>query len=364
MAASESALIAVETGHQIDLIRFSNSMGASVNPSLISISKKVREVLLQWETLDTKKKMNQAIAEISAEMEKELGKFTGEFESDLKALIKEEIGFQYGVAKSAIGSGVAVARPTIAATTQLINSVPMVLNGSAISVDDYIGDYTPSQIKKVKDIIVGGWANHSTMTTREIAQQITGTKTVKGVLQASQRSAYMMAKDITSHTSSQSKAKVFQENSGLIVGEKTITTLDSKTSEICRLYGSQDGGGKEWLYSEHGRNFPRPGFHRNCRSTNIPILAKEYREIAEEGRERPAVIDGKAKTVPAATNWYDLAKANPILAEQSLGASRAKLLSEMSAKEFVDTAYNRLGTQLTLDEMKAKNPRVLSILGG
>ncbi|AUR86455.1 putative head morphogenesis protein [Vibrio phage 1.085.O._10N.222.51.E3] len=361
MAASESALIAVETGHQIDLIRYANTMGANVNHRLTSISKKVREVLYKWDTLDTKKKMNEAINEISAYMEKELGKFTDEFESDVKALIKEEIDFQYGVAKQAIGTGVAVSRPTIKATTQLINSVPMVLNGSAISVDDYIGDYTPNQIKKVKQIITGGWANG--LTTREVAQQITGTKTVNGVLQTSQRSAYMMAKDITSHTSSQSKAKVFQENDDLIIGEKTITTLDSKTSEICRFYGSQDGGGKEWLYSEYGRNFPRPGFHQHCRSTNIPILAIEYRVIAEEGRERPAVIDGKAKTVPATTNWYDLAKANPILAEQSLGASRAKLLSEMSAKEFVDTAYNRLGTQLTLDEMKAKNPRVLSILG-
>ena len=360
MAASESALIAVETGHQIDLIRFSNSMASSINPSLISISKKVREVLLQWETLDTKKKMNQAIAEISAEMEKELGKFTGEFESDLKALIKEEIGFQYGVAKSAIGSGVAVARPTIKATTQLINSVPMVLNGSAISVDDYIGDYTPNQIKKVKQIITGGWANG--LTTREIAQQITGTKTDKGVLQASQRSAYMMAKDITSHTANQSKAKVGLDNQDLIVGEKAVVTLDSKTSPICQDLGSQDGGGKEYYYKDDGKNFPRPPFHPNCRTTMTYILAPEYREIAEEGRTRPAVIDGEAIQVPADTNWMDLAKKYPSLAEQSLGKSRAAVLDKMTAKEFTDAAYNRMNQPLTLEQLAANNSKAAQVL--
>ena len=53
-------------------------------------------------------------------------------------------------------------------------------------------------------------------------------------------------------------------------------------------------------------------FHPNCRSTTVPILAPEYREIAEEGRTRPAVVDGKAIQVPADTNWIDLAKAVPI----------------------------------------------------
>jgi hypothetical protein len=358
--ASDSALIAVEVGHQVDLIRFSNSMGAAVNPHLTNISKYVREVLYRWEKLETKKDMDEAVRLISEMMTVELGEFTGEFESDVSALIKEEIDFQYGVAKSAIGAGTAVARPTVKATTQLINSIPMVLNGNAITVDQYIGDYTPNQIAKVKQKIVAGWTDG--LTTREIAQSITGTKSVKGVIQTSQRSAYMMAKDVSTHTSSQTKARVWRDNDDLIIGEKTVTTLDSRTSDICKYYGSQDGGGKEWLYSEYGYNFPRPGFHPNCRSTNVPILAKEYREIAEEGRERPAVIDGKAETVPATTNWYDLAKENSILAEQSLGASRAKLLSEMSTKEFIDTAYTRLGTSLTLEEMKKKNPKVLSIL--
>ena len=59
-----------------------------------------------------------------------------------------------------------------------------------------------SQIAKVKQKIVAGWTDG--LTTREIAQSITGTKSVKGVIQASQRSAYMMAKDVSTHTSAHS----------------------------------------------------------------------------------------------------------------------------------------------------------------
>ena len=358
--ASDSALIAVEVGHQVDLILFSNSMAANVNPHLNKISKYVREVLYQWDKLNTKKDMNEAVKLITEMMLSELGEFVDEFESDFDELVREEVAFQYDVAKSAIGTGTAVSRPTIKDTKKLISSVPMVLNGSAVTVDEYIGDYAPKQIAKVKQKIVAGWTDG--LTTREIAQSITGTKSVKGVIQASQRSAYMMAKDVSTHTSAQSKSKVFQDNSDLIVGEKIVVTLDSKTSPICQDLGSQDGGGKEYYYAKDGRNFPRPPFHPNCRSTTVPILAPEYREIAEEGRTRPAVVDGKAIQVPADTNWIDLAKQYPSLAEQSLGKSRAAVLDEMSAKEFTDAAYNRLGQQITLDQLVASNSKAASVL--
>ena len=358
--ASDSALIAVEVGHQVDLIRFSNSMAANVNPHLNKISKYVREVLYQWDKLNTKKDMNEAVKLITEMMFSELGEFVDEFESDFDELVREEVVFQYDVAKSAIGTGTSVSRPTIKDTKKLISSVPMVLNGSAVTVDEYIGDYAPKQIAKVKQKIVAGWTDG--LTTREIAQSITGTKSVKGVIQASQRSAYMMAKDVSTHTSAQSKSKVFQDNSDLIVGEKIVVTLDSKTSPICQDLGSQDGGGKEYYYAKDGRNFPRPPFHPNCRSTTVPILAPEYREIAEEGRTRPAVVDGKAIQVPADTNWIDLAKQYPSLAEQSLGKSRAAVLDEMSAKEFTDAAYNRLGQQITLDQLVASNSKAASVL--
>lgn len=358
--ASDSALIAVEVGHQVDLIRLSNSMAANVNPHLNKISKYVREVLYQWEKLNTKKDMNEAVKLITDMMASELGMFVSEFESDFNELVREEVAFQYDVAKSAIGAGTAVSRPTIKDTKKLISSVPMVLNGSAVTVDQYIGDYTPNQIAKVKQKIVAGWTGK--LTTREIAQSITGTKSVKGVIQASQRSAFMMAKDISTHTSAQSKAKVFQDNSDLIVGEKIVVTLDSKTSPICQKLGSQDSGGKEYYYAKDGRNFSRPPFHPNCRSTTVPILALEYREIAEEGRTRPAVVNGKAIQVPADTNWMDLAKQYPSLAEQSLGKSRAAVLDNMSAKEFTDTAYNRLGQQMTLDQLSKSNKKAASVL--
>lgn len=360
MAASEEQLIVIEAGHQIDLIRFGSSVGAKVNPHLTTISKYAREVLLQYDTIPTKKLMNEITAKIVAKMEKELGAFTDEAEKDLKALVSEEIGFQYDVVKGAVGKGVAVARPTIAATTSLINNTPMVLNGKAFSVSEYVGDYTPNQIEAVKRVIVSGWSDGQ--TTRQISQSITGTKQVKGVLQASQRSAYMMAKDVTSHISTASKTKVGKENNDLIVGEKAVVTLDSKTSPICQKIGSRDSGGQEWYYATDGYNFPRSPYHNFCRTTMTFIMAPEYREIADQDLTRPAIIDGEAVQVPAETSWMDLAKRNPTFAEQSLGKSKAKVLDSMSAKEFTDTAYNRMGDPLTLNEMKASNSKVTAIL--
>lgn len=360
MAVSNGKMLAVEVGHQVDLIRLGSTLGADVNPYLTSISKKVREILLRTEYIDTIKLKNEVIKEVSAEMNAELGDYIDGLEGDLKPLISEEVAYQYSVIKEVVGKGVAVSRPTVKATTALINQKPMVLNGKALSVSERLGNYTPNQIKAVKDVITAGWSDG--LTTRQIAQNITGTKQIKGVIQTSQSSAYAMAKDLTSHISSQSKAKVGQDNNDLIIGEKVVVTLDSRTSPICQDYGSQDGGGKEYFYKSDGKNFPRPPFHYNCRSSNRYILAPEYEEISNEGQTRNAVVDGKAIKVDADKNWMDLAKEYPSLARQSLGKQRAEVLDAMSASEFTKVAYNRMGQSITLDQMKESNDRALKVL--
>jgi hypothetical protein len=292
-------------------------------------------------------------------MESELGSFISEFDSDMNKAISQEVSYQYDVLNTSVGRGVAVDKPTIKSTVALINQKPMVLNGKSISWSSRIGSYTPTQIRAVQQTIVAGWANG--LTTTQISRNITGTKTINGVIQASQRDAFSMAKDTTSHMSSQSKARLAQDNQDIVIGEKAIVTLDSKTSPICQDYGSQDAGGKEWHYKEDGYNFPRSPYHYNCRTVMILLLAAEYR-LQDDSATRPAVVDGESIQVPVNTNWMDLAKQHPTLAEQSLGKTKAAMLDNMSAKEFTNAAYNRMGQPMTLQEIAANNSKAMRVL--
>lgn len=349
-------ILTAEIAHEVDLQRVASGLGALSTPHLSAISKFVRSELLKTEKITTIKQRNQLIKSISEFMNNELGLFTSDLTKGLSDVIKEEVKFQAGVVSKV--AGVSVAKPTVTDALKAVTAKPLVLNGKAIEWDDYIKSYAPNQVEAVKQILVAGWSDG--LTTREIQQQITGTAKIRGVMQQSQRSAYMMAKDLTSHQSSIVKSKVGTDNSDIIIGEKAVVTLDSNTSPICQKYGSQDKGGKEWLYKD-GQNFPRSPYHRFCRTSMIFLLAPEYREL-EANRTRPAVINGESVQVDASTNWIDIAKSNNEFAEISLGKTKAKLLDDMSTKEFTKAAYNRLGEPQTLEQMKESNEKVMKLL--
>lgn len=358
MATIESALIA----HAVDLERAALGMAKGVQPSLDKIADHVRLVLSRYQELSgdkiqTIKDRDAIIREILEFMAAELYPWIGEFEEDLEKAVKNEIKFENAVLRNATGASLVV--PTIEQTMKRVTAVPLVMNGESLSWDEYIGNYTPIQMDRVKKAVIAGWADG--LTTTQISRSIVGTKTVKGILPASRREANMMAHDLTSHMSSIVKEEFGWRNQDVVVGEKIIVTLDSKTSPICQKLGSQDGGGKEYIYAEDGRNFPRPPLHRNCRSSVTYILAPEYREAAET-RTRPAVVNGKAIQVAADTNWLDFAKAYPSVAESALGPARAKLINDMSADDFRRAAYNNLNQPLTLDEMAAKSKKVAAEL--
>lgn len=350
-------LLTAQIAHEVDLQRVASGLGGLSTKHLNAISKYVRETLLVTETITTIKQRNQLIKDISAFMTDELGAFTADMTEDLGDIIVEEVGFQASTVATATGAK--IVEPAINKVIKVIKQKPLVLNGKAIGWDEYIEQYAPNQVKAVSQIITAGWSNGE--TTRLISQQITGTNTINGVMQTSQRSAYMMAKDLTTHQSSMAKAEVGKANQDVIIGEKVIVTLDSKTSPICQKLGSQDKGGKEFIYAKVGHNFSRAGFHRWCRSIMVFILAPEFKEF-EAGRTRPAVINGVAVQVDAETNWMDIAKSNEEFAEISLGKTKAALLDEMSAKEFTKAAYNRLGEAQTIESMKESSKTIVRLL--
>jgi len=353
---SDTAL-ATAISHEIALIKYSRTLGKDASKYIDNIMKALKEELLATDKITTKKQKDELIRFINELFNSELGDWNEELEKDITRLIKEEAKFHQASLSALVGER--VARPTLESITKAAYSTEMVLSGQAYTVDERIKQYDVNAVAKVKRIVTAGWSDGA--TTAEMVQQITG-KQNSSVSNQMKRSAFSLAKDLTSHVSSVAKTKVGMDNKDIIVGERVVVTLDSKTSPICQRLGSLDGGGKRYYYAEDGYNFPRNPFHYNCRSTMTYILSDEY-ESLEEPRTRPSVVSGKAKRVDSDTDWMSLAKANPALAIESLGVDKAKILDSMSAEEFTKIAYDRLGNPITIDELVAKSKTAAKALG-
>ncbi|AUR95783.1 putative head morphogenesis protein [Vibrio phage 1.213.O._10N.222.54.F10] len=350
--------LATAISHEIALIKYSRTLGRDASKYIDNIMKALKEELLATDKITTKKQKDELIKFINELFNSELGDWNGELEKDITRLIKEEAKFHQASLSALVGEK--VARPTLESITKAAYSTEMVLSGQAYTVDERIKQYDVNSVDKVKRIVTAGWSDGT--TTYEMVQQING-KQNSSVSNQMKRSAYVLAKDLTSHVSSVAKTKVGMDNSDIVIGEKAYATLDSKTSPKCARIASEDNGGREYLYAEVGYNFSRPPYHwGGCRTTHGYLLAPEYAAL-QEPRTRPAVIDGKAKQVDSNEDLYQLAKENKNLAIELVGVERAKVLNAMSVKEFTKVAYNNLDELITIDQLVAKSKTAAKALG-
>lgn len=115
-------------------------------------------------------------------------------------------------------------------------------------------------------------------TTDQIVARIRGTPQndyEDGVLQGTRRNAEALVRTSANHVSSQAREETYAANSDVIKGIQWVSTLDTRTTKICRsldgkVYDIGDG--------------PRPPAHWNCRSTTIPITMS-WKELGIKARD-------------------------------------------------------------------------------
>lgn len=342
-----------EIAHSIQVIKTANGMAKGVDAHLKVIAEYVRSRLAKHDYIDTQKLLNEIRKDVDEVVLKELGEFITELSGDMSSLTDVEINFNREILVAGT-SATAIASPSSARVYKLFEKAPLVLNGQATAVDDYLSGFVSSQRDRIKSILIGGWANGK--TTREISKEIIGTQSMRGSLDIARSSAFRMAKDLSSHLSNTAKTSFARENDDVIVGERQVSTLDSKTSDIC-----QANDGREYYYDKDGYNFPRPPLHMNCRSTMTFIINPEY-ELSRDST-RPAVVNGEAKQVSSKEDYVSWIKRQPYEVQvEALGAKRALLIKNMSADDFRKSAYNQLGEYITLDQMAARSKKISDLL--
>lgn len=225
-------------------------------------------------------------------------------------------------------------------------------------------------------------------TTDDIVRRVVGTRKRKyadGILAITRRDAQAVVRTAVNHVSNTARGYVWDANSDIITARIWTSTLDGRTSAICR---ARDGQGRPV-----GNNPLPPGVlplkpvdatppaHINCRSLMVAYidgvgLVGNRPTVTDTRNRRRREIDFRAEAkrsgktvqqvrkdwaakhigqVPANTTYQDFLSRQPApFQDEVLGPTRGKLFRAggMKVNEFVD----RSGNQLTLKQLADTSP--------
>ena len=162
------------------------------------------------------------------------------------------------------------------------------------------------------------------------------------------------------HAAQQAREITWQANRDIVKGVRWVSTLDSKTSDICQ---SLDG---RFFALDDG---PRPPAHYNCRSTTVAALDDRF-SVLDRGATRFARDPQTGRPVkggaPAKQTYYGWLKTQPAdVQDDIIGPTRGKLLRDggLSAQRFAELQLGKTFEPLTLVEMRRLEPLAFARAG-
>lgn len=262
---------------------------------------------------------------------------TRRFEGDVASLAEAEAQFAERLtrlAASTQAAGIFSPAPSVEQVVAAVHARPF----QGRFLRESLKDLEEGQARLVRETIRQGYIEGR--TTSEIVRSLRGTKANQfrdGVLERNRRSIEGLVRNALTHTSSVAHEEVYRANADVIEAVEWVSTLDSRTSDICAsLDGNRYPVGKG----------PRPPAHYGgCRSTTIPVV-----------KPTPGVVEFKR---PTYAEW--LAKQTPATQDDILGRARGALFRTggMKVESFVDLK----GRRLSLAELRAKDAKAFERAG-
>lgn len=211
---------------------------------------------------------------------------------------------------------------------------------------------------RIRDAVRIGYTSQETIP--QIVQRIRGTRGARyadGLIEIDRREAEAVVRTAVSHTASTVREQFYAANLDLVKAITWSSTLDTRTSEICRI---RDG--TMWTASEPHKPLGHkytwlggPGrAHWQCRSSSVPVL-KSWAELGVNIGELPAStrasMDGQVPEDTTFATW--LRKQSAARQDDILGPTRGALFRRGGLS--LDRFYNEKGRYLTLDEMRERD---------
>jgi len=242
----------VRRGHFIE--RYKTGTANDYDEYLRRVDKLVREILTASSRISSTKQLFSIQKKLRAGMLDIYKDWNRKLTDELIDFSQSEINFLLRA------SGLALTVPSASVLRSAIKSRPF----QNRLLSESLSDLTRSEIKLLKNAISQGY--YAGDSNAAIITRIRGTKAnnyLDGMLSISKNRTTRLVRTAINHTSARAKEALFQANADIVERYKWVSTLDGRTSDICK---SLDG--KTWKVG----NGPLPPAHFNCRSTVIPVL--------------------------------------------------------------------------------------------
>lgn len=338
--------------HQIWLQRLGTQTGSLSIPFVNKMRAEVRDAVLKFgDDARTVKKLNKMLASLDGVLSDVTGDWKNTIEKSLKDIADYENKWFIHTLRDNTKEKTYITGPTIEELWSRIKFVPLALNDKPVGLIDMLDGWTIGEKDRLVRGVQSGFVQGQ--TTRQIVSQVVG---AGGLADISERNAMTVVQTAVSHVSNTTRNEVYDQNSDIISGYTWVSTLDSRTSTVCRSRDQQK--------YKTGKG-PMPPAHPRCRSTTTPDIDDDFLSFLDEGATRASRGADGGKPIDANTSYYDFLKQQPAwFQDEALGPVRGKIFrnSGISPEEFRVISVDAFGRPLTLAQMAELDNRVADYL--
>lgn len=359
MATVNSRLLDEAIDHEVDLRRYQQGVAyrmiAILNRSDSALVAQLAEAMMRLEadsfTVERLESMLASVRALNAQIYAEVFR---DLEPELRALAEVEAAYQARMLRSTIPAAVQLRFPLAAVTAEQVYAAAMSQPFQGRLLSGWAANLEASRLALIANTIRTGFVTGQ--TTAEIVRLIRGTRAKgfeDGILNRPRRELQTIVQTALAHVAQTAREQTVQANLDLVKAVKWVSTLDTRTSPMCRV---RDG----LLYTATkphkpiGHKVPwgqGPGrLHFNCRSVST-LVTKSWRELGIDADEIPAdtraSMDGQVPADTTYAEWFSRLSAER--QDEIVGPERGRLYraGKVTFQQFTDDR----GRWLTLADL-------------
>lgn len=340
---------------QVLLERFKAAEVRKFTPILRKIDEEIRRQLSGNRLTDFRRaRLEQQLATLKTALGGHYQEFGQLLAKDLEALAVDTAAFERGTLTSYVPKGVASPAPQQLWAAVTANPLTMTGANGGQLLESFMASWADGDAEMVSNAVRMGYALGE--TNDQILARIRGDAALNfsdGVLAKSRSHAEAVTRTAIQHVANSARAQVWEANDDIIDEYQWVSTLDSRTTPLCR-----DRDGQKFPVGKG----PLPPAHPNCRSTTVAVIKGEFGRLLEEEGNRAA----QGGPVPAGETYYDWLKRQPHdFQDLALGPTRGKLFRDggLTTDQFSKLQLGKNFEPMTLEQMRTVAPGAFAKAG-
>jgi hypothetical protein len=362
VATANEQLLDAQIGHQVDLQRYANGVVRRLigvlNRADADLAAQLTAVLESLPpesfTVDRLEALLLSVRRVNLAAYQQIER---ELTAELRALADYEAGFQRDLFESVIPPQIQARIAIVPVSVEQVYTAAFAQPFRGRLLREWAAGIEADRMVRIRDAVRLAYVENQ--PTAKLVQRIRGTRAKgysDGIIEIDRRHAEAVARTAISHVAAVTNDRFMAANADLVKALSWLSTLDSRTSEMCRI---RDG--LQYTAKAHrpiGHSVPwlgGPGrLHWCCRSTSTPVV-KSWRELGIDMDEMSpgtrASMDGQVPADMSYGAW--LKKQSAARQDDILGPSRGALLRKGGLE--MERFYNDKGRYLSLDELRERD---------